>query len=364
MDRHKRAVLVLSDGSAYFGEALGATGIRTGELVFNTAMTGYQEALTDPSYAGQILLMTYPLIGNYGLNKEWVESDRVHVEGFCVRQNYNSPHHARASLNLDRYLSDNGVGGISGIDTRALTRIIRTHGVMPAALEVYDGHDADIAALTAKARATDYSKLDFVEKVTCGQMKSMKPTGAVSSNKKVALLDCGVKGNIIRELNKRGCEVMVFPAFSTAEEIKSFGPAGVVISNGPGDPARLSSIVKQMHLLAKDYPLMGICLGHQLMGWVAGSKTYKLKFGHRGGNHPVLDKKLNKVVITTQNHGFAVDEKGLGPDWEITHTNLNDKTNEGIAHKSLPIFSVQYHPEAHPGPRDSMYLFDKFVKSL
>ena len=362
----KRAVLVLSDGSAYFGSGLGAPSLRAGELVFNTGMTGYQEALTDPSYAGQILLMTYPLIGNYGLNHEWVESGKVHVEGFCVRQDYGAPHHIKSEHNLDSYLSDNGIGGISGIDTRALTRKIRTHGVMPAALEVFEEKEADISALVEKARATDYSQLDFVEKVSTGKMYSSHPSSNAQtiSGKKVALLDCGVKGNIIHELNKRGCEVMVFPAFTKADEIRSFSPNGVVVSNGPGDPARLGSIVAEMKTLMKDYPLMGICLGHQLLGWAAGSKTYKLKFGHRGGNHPVLDKKLGRVAITTQNHGFAVDEAGLGPDWEITHVNLNDKTNEGIAHRSLPIFSVQYHPEAHPGPRDSMYLFDQFVKSL
>ncbi len=355
----KAAVLVLSDGSAYFGEGLGAPSLRTGELVFNTGMTGYQEALTDPSYAGQILLMTYPLIGNYGLNKEWVESDKVHVEGFCVRQDYGQPHHVRAPQNLDSYLAENGIGGISGLDTRALTRKIREHGVMPAALEVYEEKEADITALVEKARATDYSQLDFVEKVTLGQMKKYG-----SGSKKIALLDCGVKGNIIRELNKRGCEVLVFPAFTKASEIETFGVDGIVVSNGPGDPARLTSIVEQVKILMKDKPLMGICLGHQILGWAAGSKTYKLKFGHRGGNHPVLDLKLNRVAITTQNHGFAVDEKGLGPDWEVTHINLNDNTNEGIAHKSLPVFSVQYHPEAHPGPRDSMFLFDQFVKKL
>jgi len=355
----KKALLVLSDGSVYSGQGIGADGLRIGELVFNTGMTGYQEALTDPSYAGQILLMTYPLIGNYGLNEQWVESDKVHVEGFCVRQDYGQPHHVKAPLNLDKYLSDNGVGAISGLDTRALVRKIRNHGVMPAALQVFEGKEADAASLAAKASATDYSNIDFVEKVTCGQMKKYG-----SGSKKVALIDCGVKGNIIRELNQRGCEVFVFPAFTKADEILSFGPDGIVVSNGPGDPARLGSIVAEVKTLIRDYPLMGICLGHQILGWAAGSKTYKLKFGHRGGNHPVLDKKLGKVVVTTQNHGFAVDEKGLGSDWEITHVNLNDKTNEGIAHKSLPVFSVQYHPEAHPGPRDSMYLFDQFVKSL
>ncbi|VVB56694.1 Anthranilate synthase component 2 [uncultured archaeon] len=362
----KKAVLVLSDGSAYFGEGLGAPSMRTGELVFNTGMTGYQEALTDPSYAGQILLMTYPLIGNYGLSGEWMESDKVHVEGFCVRQDYGHPHHIKCERNLDRYLADRGVPGISGLDTRALTRKIREHGVMPAALEVFEEKEADISALAEKARATDYSKLDFVEKVSAGKMYSSHPSSNAQtvSGKKVALIDCGVKGNIVRELNKRGCEVLVFPAFTKADEILSFSPDGILVSNGPGDPARLPSIVGQIQILMKDYPTFGICLGHQLLGWAAGSKTYKLKFGHRGGNHPVLDKKMNRVAITTQNHGFAVDERHLGADWEITHVNLNDRTNEGIAHKSLPIFSVQYHPEAHPGPRDSMYLFDQFVKTL
>jgi len=370
----KKAVLVLSDGTSYSGLGIGAVSARTGELVFTTQMTGYQEALTDPSYAGQILLMTYPLIGNYGLNKEWVESDKVHVEGFCVRQDYGAPHHVKAPLNLDKYLLDNGVGGIKGLDTRALTRKIRQYGVMSAAIEVFEEKDtevnkADIAELAEKAKTTDYSQLDFVEKVSTGKMYAMKPGNiesidAPASGKKVALIDCGVKGNIIRELNKRDCEVLVFPAFTKAEEIETFGVDGIVVSNGPGDPARLGSIVDQVKILIKDYPLMGICLGHQILGWAAGSKTYKLKFGHRGGNHPVLDKQMGRVAVTTQNHGFAVDEKRLGPDWEVSHINLNDQTNEGIGHKSLPVFGVQYHPEAHPGPRDSMYLFDKFIKTL
>jgi carbamoyl-phosphate synthase small subunit len=261
--------------------------------------------------------------------------------------------------NLDNYLLSNGVGGICGIDTRSIVRKIRNCGVMPAALQVFEDDEADIAALVKKAKELDYSKIDFVEKVST---KSVQKFGA--GLKKVALIDCGVKGNIIRELNKRGCEVFAFPAFTKAEEIISFSPDGILVSNGPGDPARLGLIVEQIKILIKDYPTFGICLGHQLLGMAAGSRTYKLKFGHRGSNHPVLDKALGKVVITTQNHGFAVDENRLGSDWEITHVNLNDNTNEGISHKSLPLFSVQYHPEAHPGPMDSMYLFDKFVKML
>lgn len=357
---NKKAALVLSDGSIHFGGGLGAITTRSGELVFNTSMTGYQEALTDPSYGGQILLMTYPLIGNYGLGRKWVESDRVWVEGFCVRQDYGRPHHYLAPSNLDKYLEDNGVPGVTGLDTRALVRKIRTSGVMPAALQVYEKEsELDVAALQEVARATDYSTLDFVDKAS---VKAPQVHG--NGSKKVVLLDCGVKGNIVRELVARKVQVIVVPASTSAEAIRSLGPHGVFVSNGPGDPARLQNIVKEVKSLVRDYPTMGICLGHQIMGWVAGSKTYKLKFGHRGGNHPVMDQELGRVAITTQNHGFSVDEKRLGPDWEVTHTNLNDNTNEGIAHKSLPIFSVQYHPEAHPGPRDSMYLFDKFVKTL
>jgi carbamoyl-phosphate synthase small subunit len=302
-------------------------------------------------------MMTYPLIGNYGLSPEYVESDKVHVEGFCVRNDYGLPHHVKSKFNLDAYLEENDTPGIAGLDTRAVVRKIRHAGVMPACLHVYE-QEPDVVGLLEKARATDYSALDFVQKVTTNRVQTFG-----TGSRKVALLDLGVKGNIVRELVKRDCQVLVFPAFTKAEEIKSYGVKGIVVSNGPGDPSRLPTIVAEMKKLM-DYPMMGICLGHQLMGWVAGSKTYKLKFGHRGGNHPVLDKKLGRVAITTQNHGFSVDDKGISADWEVTHVNLNDNTNEGIAHKSLPIFSVQYHPEAHPGPRDSMYLFDKFVKSL
>ncbi len=358
MDPDKKAILVLSDGSVYHGQGLGALSERAGELVFNTSMTGYPEALTDPSYAGQILMMTYPLIGNYGLNKEWVESGRVHVEGFCVRKDYGRPRHEKSESNLDKYLEDNGVPGIAGLDTRAITKKIREHGVMPAALCAYDAKkEADIPALLARAKRTQYSELDYVSKVSVDKMQVHG-----KGTKKVALLDYGVKGNIVRELNARGCQVLVFPASATAQEIESYDADGILLSNGPGDPARLGDAVREIRKMM-DYPILGICLGHQLLGQIAG-KTYKLKFGHRGANHPVLDRELDRVVITTQNHGFSVDEKSLGKDWKATHINLNDRTLEGMAHRSLPIFSVQYHPEAHPGPRDSMYLFDKFVKEL
>lgn len=353
----KKAVLVLSDGSTYFAKGMGALASKTGELVFNTSMTGYQEALTDPSYAGQILLMTYPLIGNYGFSKEWQESERVWPEGFCVNSQEILPRHEKSSANLDRFLEDNGVPGIYAIDTRALTRKIRNHGVLPAAIQVYE-KEPDMRNLQELARTTQYSNLDFVQKAS---IKEPKKVG--TGRHKIALLDFGVKGNIIRELLKRDCQVTIYPYNTRADEIISSSPDGIFISNGPGDPARLQKEVLEIKKLM-DFPIMGICLGHQLLGWVAGSKTYKLKFGHRGSNHPVLDKELNRVLITTQNHGFAVDEKGISKDWKITHVNLNDKTVEGLMHKSLPIFSVQYHPEAHPGPRDSMYLFDKFVKML
>lgn len=359
MAKEKNAVLSLSDGSILKAKGIGACSIKTGELVFNTSMTGYQEALTDPSYAGQILIMTYPLIGNYGFNKEWSESDKVHVEGFCVRRAEGSAHHFKNDTNLDKYLEDAGVPGICDIDTRMLTRKIRDKGVIPTAIQVYeDGETPDLESLKKLAQETDYSSVNFVEKVS---KKDIKTYGG--GDKKVALFDFGVKGNIIQELNKRDIQVTVFPWDTKAEELESFDFDGVFLTNGPGDPAQMQCPIEQIKKLF-DYPMMGICLGNQLLGCASGSKTYKLKFGHRGSNHPVLEKESGEVVITTQNHGFAVDEKKIGKDWEVTHINLNDDTVEGLRHRSLPIFSVQYHPEAHPGPRDSMHLFDRFKKML
>lgn len=362
MNEPKKAALVLSDGSVYFGQGLGAESVKEGELVFNTGMTGYTEALTDPSYSGQILLMTYPMIGNYGISRDWGESDRIWVEGFCVRHDYGTPHHIQSRYSLDKFLQDMGVGGISGIDTRAITRKVRNSGVMPAALCVYGNEEPDMQALLAKAKRLDYSKIDFVQKVSGKGVAVFKATRR-GRGRHAVLLDCGVKMNIVREMNARGVDVTCVNAFASAESILNHSPEGIIVSNGPGDPALLGKITEEISKLT-DFPMMGICLGHQLIGQMAGAKTYKLKFGHRGGNHPVMELESGKVTITTQNHGFAVDEKGLGRDWEMTHVNLNDKTCEGLRHKSLPIFSIQYHPEAHPGPRDSSGLFDKFVKSL
>ncbi|VVB98827.1 GMP synthase [glutamine-hydrolyzing] subunit A [uncultured archaeon] len=370
MEHEKKAVLVLSDGSIFSGKGFGATGRRVGEIVFTTNMTGYEESLTDPSYAGQILVSTYPLIGNYGTAAQWCESDRMHVEGYCVRELCREDHHAKSSSSLAKRMEKEGVPGIHGIDTRALVRKIRSAGVMPACISVYE-KDEDTQALLELAKKLDYSKINFVEKVSVGKAISYAAKGSEDgkggnvsgSGKKVVLLDYGVKMGIIRELNKRGCEVVVVPFNASAEEILSFSPSGILVSNGPGDPALL---VKQSMELKKLYhlPMFGICLGNQIIAQSAGAKTYKLKFGHRGGNHPVLDVKENKVTITTQNHGYAVDEKTLPKEFAVTHRNLTDNTVEGIAHTELPIFAVQYHPEANPGPCDSKYLFDKFVKML
>ena len=353
----KKAVLVLSDGSIFFGKGFGASGRRVGEIVFTTNMTGYEESLTDPSYAGQILVSTYPLIGNYGTNADWCESNDLQIEGYAIRELCRMPQHIMSSASLEKRMEVGGVPGIHGIDTRLLVRQIRNSGVMPACLSVYE-NDEDTQELLEMARQLDYSKINFVEKVSVGKAESFG-----KGSKKVVLIDYGVKMGIVRELNKRGLEVLVVPFNTPAEEILSFNPSGILVSNGPGNP---SLLVKESAELRKLYhlPMFGICLGNQLLAQSAGAKTFKLKFGHRGGNHPVLDIKANKVTITTQNHGYAVDEKTLPDEFTVTHRNLIDGTVEGMEHTELPIFAVQYHPEANPGPCDSKYLFDKFVKML
>ena len=357
MEPQRNAVLVLSDGSILFGRGFGATGRRVGEIVFTTNMTGYEESLTDPSYAGQILVSTYPLIGNYGMQPEWTESDSMQVEGYAVRELCNFPRHVESRKSLSERMEDAGIPGIHGIDTRLLTRKIRNSGVMPACISVYEKEE-DTQELLAMSRQLDYSKINFVEKVSIGEAKTYGKGG-----KRVVLIDYGVKMGIVRELNKRGVEVVVVPFSTGAEEILSYSPKGVLVSNGPGDPEvlrRESAELKKLYHL----PMFGICLGNQLLAKSAGARTYKLKFGHRGGNHPVLDLKANRVAITTQNHGYAVDEKTLPKEFEVTHRNLIDGTVEGIAHRELPLFAVQYHPEANPGPCDSKQLFDKFVAML
>jgi len=378
-DKKLKSVLVLSDGTAYYGKGFGACEKRAGELVFNTSMTGYQEALSDPSYAGQMLLMSYPLIGNYGIDETSFESEKVHALGFCVREESFAYSHRNAKKSLHEFLYGEGVPGISGIDTRKIVRRIRAKGVMPAAMQTYEegGEEADLGELQKMAQEIDYSGTDFVSKVSTKKeyfVDGIKTNGREGKivegvnkdereGKKVVLIDCGVKRSIVQKLVQRGMGVHVVPAFTEEKEIRSLEPDGIVISNGPGDPARLTGISETIKRLF-DFPIFGVCLGHQLLGQAAGAKTYKLKFGHRGANQPVLEKRAGKVFITSQNHGYAVDAEGLESEFEETHVNLNDGTNEGLAHKSLPIFSVQYHPEGSPGPHDSEFLFDKFAKYL
>jgi carbamoyl-phosphate synthase small subunit len=350
--------LLLQDGTALQGEGFGARAISQGELVFNTSMTGYQEALTDPSYAGQILLMTNPLIGNYGINAKDFESDKVQPRGFVVRNLSPDFSHMEAIEGVDAFLERYGVPGITGIDTRFLVRKIRTKGVMPALLATYEG-DFDFKKLKVDF---DYSGKDFVREVTTQKPKTFGTSGP--SGKRVVLIDYGVKMGIVRELVARGCEVIVVPSFSTVEQIKSHKPDGILLSNGPGDPAILTETHKTIRELAKSHPVFGICLGHQLLAHAFKGSTYKQKFGHRGANHPVLERKTGRVSITTQNHGYAVDPERVPDGFEITHVNLNDNTVEGMEHKELPVFSVQYHPEASPGPHDSKQLFDRFVKMM
>jgi carbamoyl-phosphate synthase small subunit len=359
-DGEKQALLVLSDGTVFPGRGFGASARRVGEAVFTTNMTGYEECLTDPSYAGQILTMAYPLIGNYGMSRDWCESGKMHVEGYAVRELCREPRHVKGSKSLQRRMEEEGVPGIWGLDTRAVVRKIRQSGVMPACLSVFEKGDgsAEKDEMLSLSRALDYSKINFVEKVSAG-----KATSHGKGRKRIVLIDYGVKMGIVREMNRRGVEVVVVPWNASAEEILAFSPKGIIACNGPGDPAMLT---KQSEELKKLFhlPIFGICLGNQLLAQAAGAKCYKLPFGHRGGNHPVLDIRGNRVAITTQNHGYAVDAKGLGKEWRVTHTNLTDGTVEGIAHNELPIFAVQYHPEANPGPCDSKYLFDRFTAMI
>ena len=368
-----KAVLALADGRFFSGKALGAVGEVTGEVVFNTSMTGYQEILTDPSYHGEIVTMTYPQIGNYGVNPEDVESGRPFLSGFVVKESCPFPSNFRSEMSLDDYLKKNNIVSIEGIDTRALVRHIRTVGAQTG---IISSVDTDPQSLIEKARlAPSIVGRDLVREVTCATSYQPNETlwrlnqGYGSSNTEekvfnVIAYDFGIKKNILRHLNNAGCHVTVVPATTAAEEILSMNPDGVFLSNGPGDPEPLTYAQENIrHLLGK-VPVFGICLGHQLLAIALGGKTYKLKFGHRGGNQPVLDYQRNKVEITSQNHGFAVDEKTLGHEVKVTHINLNDKTVEGIRHQTYPAFSVQYHPEASPGPHDAQYLFGRFIEMM
>jgi carbamoyl-phosphate synthase small subunit len=367
----KRAILALADGMVFEGHSFGAEGEASGEVVFNTSMTGYQEILTDPSYKGQIVTMTYTQIGNYGVNDEDVESARPCVEGFIVKEYLDFPSNWRAKKSLHAYLSEHGIVGIQGIDTRALTRHTRDFGAQPGVIST---KDLDPGSVVAKAKKLPkMSGLDLVKDVTCkkpyhwDEADWTLETGygrKASSNYKVVAYDYGIKRNILRLLTSAGCDVTVVPATTPADEVLAMNPDGVFLSNGPGDPEPVTYAIDNIKKLLGKKPIFGICLGQQLLGLALGGKTYKLKFGHHGGNQPIMDLTTRKVEIAAENHGFAVDMETVKDKVELTHINLNDKTCEGIRHKTLPAFSVQYHPEASPGPHDSRYLFQRFIEMM
>jgi carbamoyl-phosphate synthase small subunit len=367
------AMLALEDGTAFAGQAFGAPGERFGEVVFNTSMTGYQEVLTDPSYRGQIVAMTYPLIGNYGVTPDDAESRSVWLEGFVVKELSRTVSNWRATQDVDSYLRRHGATGIEGIDTRELTKLLRTAGALKGVISTID-LDAD--SLVAKAKAsTGLDGRDLVQTVTVDEpyawpLDKAEP-GTAGNGLHVAVFDCGVKYGILRRLAQAGCRLSVLPAGTTAERIAQLDPDGILLSNGPGDPAPVTNVIATVRALidrpprGRPLPMFGVCLGQQILAQVLGGRTFKLKFGHHGANHPVKDLRTGQVAITVQNHSFCVDIDSLPAGGvEITHTNLNDGTLEGLRHKELPIFSVQYHPEASPGPHDACYLFDEFVEMM
>ena len=357
------ARLVLADGRVFEGVAIGAPGRATGEVVFNTSMTGYQEALTDPSYGGQILTMTYPIQGNYGVNAHASESARVQVRGFVVRELTDLPSHWRSERTLDAFLREAGVPGIAEIDTRALARHLRTRGVVMGTVTADETAEQALARLAGEP---PYGAEDYVAQVSTAAPYDFEDETAVAGEpgSHIVVVDLGVKRNIMRILRRRGCTVTVVPHDSDAEGILELNPGGVVLSPGPGDPMLLDHVVTAARGLVGRVPLMGICLGHQVLGRVFGASTYKLKFGHRGANHPVRDEQTGRVFITAQNHGYAVDAAGLEPAVRVSQTHLNDGTVEGLEHRELPLFTIQYHSEAAPGPEDTEFLFDRFLASI
>lgn len=345
-----KAKLILENGVVFEGKAFGYLKECVGEVVFNTGMTGYQEVLTDPSYYGQIVTMTYPLIGNYGINLEDLESKEPKVRGFIVREKCQYPNNFRCELELETYLAQNKILGLDGIDTRALTKILRNNGTMKGIIVLDNSNLEDV-----KDKLEAFSNRDAVSIVSTDEKYEIAGEG-----KNVAIIDFGIKQNIVRNFMKRGCNVTVFPYDVKAEEVLSINPDLVFLSNGPGDPEDMGAAVNEIKKIVGKKPIVGICLGHQLLALTLGGETKKLKFGHRGCNHPVKDLINNRVHITSQNHGYYVAT--LPENMEITHVSMNDGTVEGMKHKELPIFSVQFHPEACPGPKDSEYIFDEFMK--
>ena len=351
-----KAFLILEDGTVFTGTSIGSTRDMISEIVFNTSMTGYLEVLTDPSYAGQAVVMTYPLIGNYGITPD-MESLKAWPDGYIVRELSRMPSNFRCEVTIQDFLKTYDIPGIAGVDTRALTKILREKGTMNGMITTNENYDLDEVISKLK----NYKVEGVVSKVTCEEKYVLEGTG-----KKVALLDLGAKKNIAKSLNDRGCEVTVYPADTTAEEIIASNPDGIMLSNGPGDPAECTSIIKEIKKLYEtDIPIFAICLGHQLMALATGGTTYKLKYGHRGGNHPVKDLQTGRVYISSQNHGYVVDEDKIDPNVAVpAFKNVNDGTNEGLAYVGKNIFTVQFHPEACPGPQDSGYLFDRFLEMM
>lgn len=352
-----KAFLILEDGTVFTGTSIGSKREVISEIVFNTSMTGYLEVLTDPSYAGQAVVMTYPLIGNYGICQEDMESRKAWPDGYIVRELSRIPSNFRSGDTIQHFLEEQDIPGICGIDTRALTKILREKGTMNGMITTNENFDCEKAV----SRMKEYSVTGVVKKTTCGEKYVLPGDG-----KKVALLDLGAKQNIARSLNERGCQVTVYPAWTPADEILASQPDGIMLSNGPGDPKECTDIIAEIRrLYESDVPIFAICLGHQLMALATGADTHKLKYGHRGGNHPVKDLETGRVYISSQNHGYVVDMDTIDPKVAVpAFVNVNDGTNEGLKYVNKNIFTVQYHPEACPGPQDSGYLFDRFLNMM